>query len=101
MRQKSTFVVEDLGGPVRQIVVGGRVAQTLEELVRHGDRGITASTLGGAAVRISNYILALRRDHELEIETISEKHGGPFAGTHGRFRLRSNVTLPSSVVAAT
>ena len=100
-KPQTTFIRHDADGLVKPLNLTGRNAQCLKALIESRDRGITALDLGGAAVRISNYILALRRDHGLEIETTAERHGGPFAGTHGRFRLRSNVTLPSDVVAAT
>ena len=100
-KPKTPFLVTDSTGRIRPLNLTGRNAQCLKALIESRDRGITALDLGGAAVRISNYILALRRDHGIEIETITEKHGGEFAGNHGRFRLRSTVTLPRDVVAAT
>ena len=100
-RKKTTFIVTDGDGGMRQLNLVGRTAQTLEALVKFGDAGITANTLGGPAIRISNYILALRRDHNLKISTTAEKHGGPFAGTHGRFRIKSNVTLSGLTGGAT
>ncbi|NVJ98791.1 MAG: hypothetical protein HWE25_11595 [Alphaproteobacteria bacterium] len=68
----------------------GRVAWALNELIRVGERGVTPIT--HPAPRWSAYIHILRGEG-LIIETIHEKHGGRFPGTHGRYILRSIVHL--------
>lgn len=71
----------------------GRVAWMLRELERVGWRGLTSRAYPGA--RISRYMLKLR-EAGFAVETIRKAHGGPFEGSHGRFRLISK----SSEVAA-
>ena len=51
----------------------------LLELYRAGDAGCTPITHSGP--RWSAYVLKLRK-RGLQIETIPERHGGPFAGHH-------------------
>jgi len=68
----------------------GRDAWALKELVQAGDKGLT--TLECPAPRWSHYILKLRRAG-IPIETIEERHGGEFAGTHGRYRLTAAIQI--------
>lgn len=98
-KPKASFIVEDPNGQVRQINLVGRFTQTLGELVRSRGKGITALDLGGT-VRLSHYVWVLRKNYDLDIETANERHGGSYSGTHGRYFLRSNVTLPSCTDAA-
>lgn len=77
----------------RRITATGRVAQALETLVHRGQRGVTAAEISSWALRLSHYILMLRTEHDLDIETIREDHQGDFPGWHGRYVLRSRVTL--------
>jgi hypothetical protein len=51
--------------------------------------GCTPITTPGP--RWSGYVHKLRHRHGLEIQTIDEEHGGPYAGTHARYVLRSRV----------
>lgn len=84
----------------RTIHTVGRVAQTLEALVNSGSSGITGMTVGGWAVRLSHYIFMLRTEHQLDIETVEEEHGGQYPGKHGRYFLRSDVQIISGRNAA-
>jgi hypothetical protein len=68
----------------------GRDAWTLTELVRCGEKGCTP--INNPAPRWSAYVHNLRKAG-LRIETITEPHGGPFAGTHARYVLRTPVTI--------
>ncbi|CAH1696802.1 conserved hypothetical protein [Hyphomicrobiales bacterium] len=77
-------------GEAPAIKVIGRVAWTLNELLLAGEEGVT--TLGNSALRWSDYVFKLRKKG-IVIETIDEKHGGPFSGTHGRYVLRSAVDV--------
>ena len=70
--------------------VTGRVAWTLAELHRAGTAGITAADYPGT--RLSQYVHLLRRKG-VHVETVRERHGGEFAGTHGRYVLRSHITI--------
>jgi hypothetical protein len=68
----------------------GRSAWTLLRLIEAGDRGVTP--LESPAPRWSHYVFVLRREG-IVIETIEERHGGPYAGRHGRYLLRSPVVI--------
>ncbi|MFZ8281141.1 winged helix domain-containing protein [Staphylococcus aureus] len=35
----------------------------------------------------------LRHEHGIDIETVVEPHGGPFAGRHGRYVLREPLRV--------
>jgi hypothetical protein len=72
----------------------GRDAWALKRLSEAGEGGITAFDEIGP--RLSHYIFKLRRAG-LTIETIDESHGGAFAGTHGRYVLRSRVRIVEEV----
>lgn len=73
-----------------RIRVRGRQAWALELLIHAGKHGVTPMEKPGP--RWSHYIYALRR-LGFVIETIDEPHGGPFAGTHARYVLRSLVRV--------
>jgi hypothetical protein len=75
-------------GPVR--FVRGRNAWTLDRLLAAGERGVTP--IEQPAPRWSQYV-AILRGQGLSIETIEERHGGPFRGWHGRYVLRSPVQV--------
>jgi hypothetical protein len=70
--------------------VVGRDAWALQNLLRAGERGCTPIDTPGP--RWSHYVFKLRRAGFI-IETVDENHGGPFAGTHARYVLRSQVTI--------
>ncbi len=74
----------------REKVFNGRVAWTLYRLVVAGERGVTP--IEYPAPRWSDYVFKLRRDG-VSVETIHEKHGGDYAGTHARYVLRSPVEV--------
>jgi len=80
-------VTVDMDG--REITVKGRVAHTLDTLIRRGEKGL--ATIETPALRLSHYVFKLRED--FVIETLEEEHGGPFPGKHGRYILRSLVTV--------
>jgi hypothetical protein len=75
-------------GPV--VTVRGRDAWALLELKAANDGGCTP--IDNPGPRWSGYVHKLRKAG-LEIETIWEAHGGPFAGEHARYVLRSPVTI--------
>jgi hypothetical protein len=76
------------GGNV--IVVRGRDAWALLELVNANDNGCTPIDHPGP--RWSGYVHKLRKAGII-IETIRELHHGPFAGQHARYVLRSLITI--------
>ena len=68
----------------------GRPAFTLHEMLRAGAAGITAMSYPG--VRVSHSILLLRKAG-ISIETVEERHGGAFQGRHGRYVLKTPLTV--------
>ena len=88
-RVRKTFRVFDGEGMPRTIELIGRDAWALGALIHAGPVGCTPITTPGP--RWSGYVHKLRRRHGLNIVTIDEEHGGPYAGTHARYVLRSRV----------
>jgi hypothetical protein len=89
---KSYDVTE--GPSVRRINVRTkREAWALDALRSAGLAGCTP--IDNPAPRWSGYIHRLRHNHGLNIETVTENHGGEFAGHHARYVLRTTVA-PSS-----
>lgn len=72
----------------------GRDAWALSRLVLAENGGVTPLS-EPTGPRWSAYIHKLRRQG-LDIETITETHGGAFPGTHARYVLRSDVQLLKS-----
>lgn len=85
---RARFCVEHDGTRII-ITVSGRERWALEALIAAGERGCTPIETPGP--RWSAYVFDLR-DMGVKIHTRHERHGGPFAGRHGRFVLRSRVT---------
>jgi hypothetical protein len=77
------------GADAVQFTVKGRDRWALECLMAAGARGCTP--IDNPGPRWSGYMFNLRH-LGLDIETITEPHGGAFAGHHGRYVLRSHVT---------
>ena len=74
----------------RRIRVRGRVARTLLCLVEAGDSGISSRASFGWAHWFPSYVYDLRDRHGLEIESITENHGGI---RHAHYVLRSHVKI--------
>jgi hypothetical protein len=88
-----TALVSLPSGDHKTVVVLGRVAWALLELIEAGKTGCTS--IDNPAPRWSSYVHRLRHDHGIDIETIHESHGGPFAGQHARYVVRSDVEIVS------
>lgn len=86
------------GENVRTISPAGRDAWALGELILAGETGCTPITTPGP--RWSGYIFKLRRMYRLNVETITEMHGGEYAGKHARYVLRSRVAFANPADAA-
>lgn len=84
------FLVMD-GETSRFATATGREAWALQQLVAAGRGGCTPLSTPGP--RWSAYVHDLRHEHGLAIETVHERHEGPFAGFHARYVLRSVVKL--------
>ena len=72
----------------RSFTLSGRVGQTINALMQAGSKGITP--LDNPTLRLAAYIHSLR-EMGFTIDTEIEPHGGPYAGHHARYRLRSIV----------
>lgn len=83
------FTINDETEGPRYIVVSGRDRWALEALIAAGERGCTPIDTPGP--RWSSYVFNLRAAG-VAIDTITEPHDGPFAGTHARYVLRASVT---------
>lgn len=80
------------GDKTEDITVNGRDRWALEALIAAGPRGCTP--VEKPAPRWSAYIFNLR-GQGVDVETITETHGGTFPGSHGRYVLRS-VVMPQA-----
>jgi hypothetical protein len=91
------FTIKRTDGTVATISVMGRERWALENLIKEGSKGCTPIDHPGP--RWSAYVHSLRHEFGVEIETIHEKHGEPFEGSHARYVLVSDVH-PIVAVAA-
>src|SRR5215204_3180808 len=82
--------------PDRACKLMGRVAFALRELMLAGERGLTA--IERPAYRWSDYVFRLR-GMGIVVETIREPHGGPYAGHHARYVLRTPLQVVSVTYA--
>lgn len=74
----------------RKLALAGRKAWALAALIDAGLAGLTTLDMA-PGLRWSHYVWLLRRDGFV-IESYPETHGGPFAGHHSRYILKSLVT---------
>ncbi len=81
------LIQPEIGDPFT-IEAKGRDAWALERLREAGARGCTPIT--HPAPRWSAYVFNLRA-MGVPIKTVTELHGGEFAGNHGRYVLRAAV----------
>ncbi len=95
-QNSSTAIEMAVNADGRLIEVFGREAWMLDMLLKRGERGITTVDAPGA--RLSQYVMKLR-GYGIVIETIREPHKGPFSGHHGRYVLRTPLSVVSMVRA--
>lgn len=81
----------------KDVIVTGREAWALDQLITAGESGVTPITHVGP--RWSEYTRRLR-GRGLDIETIHEGHSGPFSGRHGRYVIRSVIEVLETKTAA-
>lgn len=91
------FTITTPSGAVHEISVSGRDRWALERLIAAGEFGCTPIDTPGP--RWSAYVFNLR-GLGVEIETITEAHGGPFKGTHARYVLRCTAIASQTGEAA-
>jgi hypothetical protein len=87
---RKRLVVKALGPESQPFTVTGQTARTLLALVKAGAAGVTALEVSSWAFRLSHYVMVLRHKHRLAIPLQWEAHEG---GKHGRYVLRSTVTI--------
>jgi hypothetical protein len=97
--KKSTVTVR-IEPDGRIVRLDGRAGWTLTKLVVAGKRGVTPLDLP-TGVRVAHYIFLIRKEGFI-VSTERERHGGPWAGQHARYRLETPVTIvdDGSAVAA-
>jgi len=83
------FTIHDEAQGNQHIAVSGRDRWALEALIAAREKGCTPIDTPGP--RWSGYVFNLRQVG-VPIETITEPHDGPFAGTHARYVLSASVT---------
>lgn len=88
--RRKRLVVKAIGPDSQPFTVTGQFARTLLALVNAGAKGVTALDVAAWAFRLSHYVHHLRHKCGLSIETLQEAHDG---GKHGRYVLRSSVTI--------
>ena len=82
------YLIQPENGDAFTIEAKGRNAWALDRLAEAGPRGCTP--IMQSAPRWSAYVFNLRA-LGVPIETVTERHGGEFAGNHGRYVLRAAV----------
>ena len=91
---RTPFLIHDPDGD-RLVHLPGRVAWAMEQLLRAGKNGCTPIDTPGP--RWSDYVFKMRKRFGIDVETETESHGGPFPGSHARYRLRSRVSRVRAV----
>ncbi len=87
---EALFTIQYETGETSDKMVSGRDSWTLEALIAAGKKGCTPFDTPGP--RWSAYVFNLRQQG-VPIETVTEAHDGPFAGSHARYVLRARVSL--------
>jgi hypothetical protein len=85
---KTQFAIIADDGSETKITLQGRDRWALECLIAAGPKGCTPIDHPGP--RWSAYTFDIRA-LGVNIETVTEPHGGPFKGTHARYVLKSRV----------
>jgi hypothetical protein len=85
---RARFALRGADGSMQILELAGREEWALSHLLAVGASGCTPISHPGP--RWSDYVFKLRK-RGLDIATLTVHHNGPFAGTHGRYILRSKV----------
>jgi hypothetical protein len=91
------FALHGADRSVQILELAGREEWALSHLMAAGSHGCTPIDTPGP--RWSDYVFRLRR-RGIDIATITEAHGGPYAGHHARYVLRSKVERLSDLQVA-
>jgi hypothetical protein len=79
----------------KRLHLTGRPAWLAPELIRLGETGLRK--VDTPAIAVAKYVWQLRHEAGIIIETIMEDHGGPFAGRHARYVLKTPLRIIPSV----
>lgn len=90
VKRRAFTVIARLLPDGQPMVIAGRDAWALHQLYLAGKSGCTPIDTPGP--RWSHYVYKLRR-LGIDVETITETHGGQFSGHHARYVLRSSISL--------
>jgi hypothetical protein len=88
MKQSALFSLVHGSDSFQILELKGRELWALQNLIDAGISGCTP--IDNPGPRWSDYIFKLRR-RGIDVETVTEAHGGPYKGTHARYILRSVV----------
>jgi hypothetical protein len=88
---KRWLIVQPVDSNKASIKLVGRPAWLFDLLQSAGEQGVTTLQLP-AGVRVSHYILILRRA-DLVIESVREPNEGEFSGSHVRYVDRSGARI--------
>ncbi len=89
MTQAMRFcVVPETGGEQFEVTLRGRNAWALRQLIQAGTAGCTP--VSNPAPRWSGYVHNIR-GAGIAVETVHERHEGPYPGTHARYVLLDRV----------
>ena len=93
---RTVFMVSNADKNSFRLALRGRNLWAMKQLMDAGAAGCTP--INNPAPRWSAYIHNLRR-FGVHIRTVTEQHGGEFAGNHARYVLTSDVVQLSREVA--
>ncbi|MBL1436004.1 MAG: hypothetical protein COB08_007375 [Rhodobacteraceae bacterium] len=88
--KSTTYSVTNPGDAPFILTLKGRNKWALEELTKAGAQGCTP--IKQPAPRWSAYIHNLR-SFGVKVQTVTEHHGGAFAGNHGRYILLAEAVV--------
>ena len=91
------FALHGADGSLQILELAGREEWALSHLLGAGSHGCTPIDTPGP--RWSDYVFKLRR-RGIDIATITEMDGGPYAGHHARYALKSKVERLSDLQVA-
>ena len=92
-RIREAFTIHESEG-LRTVELVGRDAWALNKLLDAGSTGCTP--IDQPAPRWSHYVWKIRAQN-INVETITEEHGGPYSGHHARYVLRARVTRSAAL----
>ncbi|SHK55063.1 hypothetical protein SAMN05444000_13812 [Shimia gijangensis] len=87
-QEKTIYTITTAMGKTFNLVLAGRNRWAMEQLMKAGTHGCTP--INNPAPRWSAYAFNLR-EFGVPIETVTERHAGPYPGHHARYVLQAQV----------